>query len=157
MTPVAAQGPLRTRKNLAPSIRKEDDWDSMKWWDSNLGKEHTPWDSRATRPDADRFWVSKWRLKKKHCVTICDNPNYACTTARVREAPWNYKCCSNGFCPNSFSTPPPSSNRTLWGYFFRRKLVNFLKQRFWLWELIFSKWQWSNIILRWYSNGYHGR
>ena len=38
-----------------------------------------------------------------------------------------------------------------------RKLVNFLKQRFWLWELIFSKWQWSNIILRWYSDGYNGR
>ena len=71
----------------------------------------------------------------------------------LREAPWNDKCCSNGFCPNSFSTPPPSSNRTLWGYFFRQKLVNFLKQRFWLWELIFWKWQWSNIILRWYSDG----
>ena len=50
--------------------------------------------------------------------------------SEVREDPWNDKCCSNGFCPNSFSTPPPSSNRTLWGYFFRRKLVNFLKQRF---------------------------
>ena len=37
--------------------------------------------------------------------------------------------------------PPPSSNRTLWGYFFRRKLVNFLKQRFWLWELIFYFWR----------------
>ena len=43
---------------------------------------------------------------------------------------------------------PPSSNRTLWGYFFRRKLVNFLKQRFWLCEWIFWQWQWSNIILR---------
>ena len=51
---------------------------------------------------------------------------------QLREAPWNDKCCSNGFCPNIFSTPPPSSNRTLWGYFFRRKLVNFLKQRFWI-------------------------
>ena len=48
----------------------------------------------------------------------------------LREDPWNDKCCSNGFCPNRFSTPPPSSNRTRWGYFFRRKLVNFLKQRF---------------------------
>ena len=24
----------------------------------------------------------------------------------IREEPWNDKCCSNGFCPNSFSTPP---------------------------------------------------
>merc|ERR1712208_6247 len=45
----------------------------------------------------------------------------------VREEPWNDKCCSNGFCPNRFSTPPPPSNRTRWGYFFSRKLVNFFK------------------------------
>ena len=34
------------------------------------------------------------------------------------------------FVQIAFQPPPPSSNRTLWGYFFRRKLVNFLKQRF---------------------------
>ena len=34
------------------------------------------------------------------------------------------------FCQIAFQPNPPSSKRTLWGYFFRRKLVNFLKQRF---------------------------
>ena len=36
-----------------------------------------------------------------------------------------------------------------WGLNFG-KSVNLLKQRFWLWKLIFWQWLWSNIILRWY-------
>ena len=36
----------------------------------------------------------------------------------------------------------------LCGNYFRRKLVIFLKQRFWLWELIFWQWLWSNFVLR---------
>ena len=102
---------------------------------------------------ASRDWTG-WRCTWRTRSWLQSSPSTSSKTiALVREAPWNDKCCSNGFCPNSFSTPPPSSKRTLWGYFFRRKLVYFLKQRFWLWELIFWKWQWSNIILRWYSDG----
>ena len=63
----------------------------------------------------------------------------------------------SGILPNSVSTPPPSSKRTLCGNYFRRKSVNFLKQWFWLWEIIFWQWIWSNFVLRWYSDGYHDR
>ena len=49
---------------------------------------------------------------------------------KIREAPFYEKCCSNGILPNSVSTPPPSSKRALCGNYFRRKSVNFLKQRF---------------------------
>ena len=59
------------------------------------------------------------------------------------------------FCQIAFQPPPPSSKRTLCGNYFRRKSVNFLKQRFWLWELIFWQWLWSHFVLRWYSDGYH--
>merc|ERR1719367_2517411 len=61
-------------------------------------------------------------------ITACNHqPPFYLKGGCFREDPWNDKCCSNGFCPNSFSTPPPSSNRILWGYFFRRKLVIFFK------------------------------
>ena len=33
------------------------------------------------------------------------------------------KCCSNGILPNSVSTPPPSSKRTLCGNYFRRYIL----------------------------------
>ena len=42
---------------------------------------------------------------------------------------------SNWILPNSFSTPPPSSKRNIWGNYFRRKLVNSLRQWFWLGHL----------------------
>ena len=74
---------------------------------------------------------------------------------RVREAPAQEKHCSNGLCPNSFSTPPPSSKRTLCGSYFRRKSVKILKQQFRLWKWIFWQLLWSNFVLRWYSDGYH--
>ena len=28
-------------------------------------------------------------------------------------------------------------------------------QRFWLWEMIFWQWLWSNFVLRWYTDWYH--
>ena len=73
----------------------------------------------------------------------------------LREAPAQEKHGSNGLCPNSVSTPPPSSKRTLCGSYFRRKSVNFWKQRFWLWKWIFWRLLWSNFVLRLYSDGYH--
>ncbi len=43
----------------------------------------------------------KTYLRVAETKVLCHQPN------TFREAPWNDKCCSNGFCPNSFSTPPP--------------------------------------------------
>ena len=57
----------------------------------------------------------------------------------VREAPRKENPCSNGILPNSVSTPPPQANGRFVAGIFRRKLANFLKQRFWLWEWTF--WQ----------------
>ena len=43
----------------------------------------------------------------KRKTTVLSNAQLQKTFAHLREAPWNDKCCSNGFCPNSFSPPPP--------------------------------------------------
>ena len=40
---------------------------------------------------------------------------------------------------------------------FRTPGVNSVKGWFWPWERIFWQWQWSNIILIWYCDVYHGR
>ena len=55
-----------------------------------------------------------------------------------------------------------TSKRTLLGNFFLSKFSQFFKTAVLTmgnshWEWIFWQWQWSNIILRWYSDGYHGR
>ena len=44
----------------------------------------------------------RWRVK-----SIMNWQMLSCTgekLSKLREASWNDKCCSNGFCPNSFST-----------------------------------------------------
>ena len=45
----------------------------------------------------------------------------------LREDPWNDKCCSNGFCPNSFSTPPPLKQPDPLGLLFSPKISQFFK------------------------------
>ena len=45
----------------------------------------------------------------------------------LREDPWNDKCCSNGFCPNRFSTPPPLKQPDPLGLLFSPKISQFFK------------------------------
>ena len=45
----------------------------------------------------------------------------------LREAPHKDAACSNGILPNSVSTPPPSSKRTLCGKYFSPKISKFFK------------------------------
>ena len=45
----------------------------------------------------------------------------------VREAPVKDTPCSNGILPDSVSTPPPSSKRTLCGRYFSPKISKFFK------------------------------
>ena len=45
----------------------------------------------------------------------------------VREAPHKDDACSNGILPNSVSTSPPSSKRTLCGRYFSPKISKFFK------------------------------
>ena len=45
----------------------------------------------------------------------------------VREEPCKKNACSNGILPDSVSTPPPSSKRTLCGRYFSPKMDKFFK------------------------------
>ena len=87
-------------------------------------------------------------LLHKNLFAFQSAQSQSVTTVALREAPAQEKHGSNGLCPNSFSTPPPSSKRTLCGSYFRRKSVNFLKQQFRLWKWIFWQLLWSNFVLR---------
>ena len=46
---------------------------------------------------------------------------------RLREEPCKKNACSNGILPDSVSTPPPSSKRTLCGRYFSPKMDIFFK------------------------------
>ena len=46
---------------------------------------------------------------------------------QLREDPCKKDLCSNGILPNSVSTPPPSSKRTLCGRYFSSKISKFFK------------------------------
>ena len=51
----------------------------------------------------------------------------SCVGCLVREAPRKDTACSNGILPNSISTHPPSSKRTLCGRYFSPKISKFFK------------------------------
>ena len=139
------------------------------WFDKNIHQEHSP--GRTTGLLSQMFGFSAendpvfysfgfiflllvWEMFHVWILNIYEESRQR---KWLREAPAQEKHCSNGLCPNSFSTPPPSSKRTLCGSYFRRKSVNFLKQQFRLWKWIFWQLLWSNFVLRWYSDGYHDR
>ena len=59
--------------------------------------------------------LSYWVIMSDQCIAL-------------REEPWNDKCCSNGFCPNSFSTPPPPLKQPdPLGLLFSTKISQFFK------------------------------
>ena len=88
------------------------------------GWRKTPPCFQCSGPKYGRGFKTCFSLRREN---ICNSKEQITT---VREAPAQEKHGSNGFCPNSVSTPPPSSKRTLCGSYFCRKSVNFLKQRF---------------------------
>ena len=84
----------------------------------------------------------------KNCIAKVPFFEDCCTQKRQLGKPLHKKSAVQmEFCQIAFA-PPPSSKRTLCGNFFRRKSVNFLKQRFWLWKWIFWRILWSNFVLR---------
>ena len=57
--------------------------------------------------------------------TLVSCPDF--TPVDVREAPRKKYACSNGILPDSVSTPPPSSKRTLCGRYFSPKMGKFFE------------------------------
>ena len=70
-------------------------------------------------------WLPGQSLRRSH--KHLDVSTATTTPAQLREAPCKDTACSNGILPNSISTHPPSSKRTLCGRYFLPKISKFFK------------------------------